>query len=231
MRLDQGKINTIIKAWQDHPFAKTAVIKAQVARYLPAGTVVGTGPITKYYPWERKVGETIRQNQARRALETYPSMKKCELIQLTGISNNTFDRTVGVVYPSDRRRASVQTPLAQSESIQADIEQRVLESSKAAMDDVWKRLYDKVEWLAGRLANPENTFNNATYEDAKDLVKMLSRLNFTDDPDLEQMRRDVERKLVSHHPESLRNDPVLRNDTANEAKAIMDKMAVFMGGA
>jgi hypothetical protein len=56
-------------------------------------------------------------------------MKKCELIQLTGISNNTFDRTVGVVYPSDRRRASVQTPLAQSESIQADIEQRVLESS------------------------------------------------------------------------------------------------------
>jgi len=117
------------------------------------------------------------------------------------------------------------------ESIQADIEQRVLESSKAAMDDVWKRLYDKVEWLAGRLANPENTFNNATYEDAKDLVKMLSRLNFTDDPDLEQMRRDVERKLVSHHPESLRNDPVLRNDTANEAKAIMDKMAVFMGGA
>jgi hypothetical protein len=43
------------------------------------------------------------------------------------------------------------------------------------------------------------------------------------------MRQEVESKLIKH-PEALRNDPDLRRDTAAEAKAIMDKMSVFMGG-
>ena len=115
-------------------------------------------------------------------------------------------------------------------SIQSEIEQRVADSSKAAMSEVWQRLYDKVEWLAERLSDPKNAFHDGTYQDAKDLCGMLTRLNFTDDPDLESMRREVEQKLVNHHPDALRNDPDLRNDTFDEAKVIMDKMSVFMEG-
>ena len=115
-------------------------------------------------------------------------------------------------------------------SIQSEIEQRVADSSKAAMSEVWQRLYDKVEWLAERLSEPKNAFHDGTYQDAKDLCGMLTRLNFTDDPDLESMRREVEQKLVNHHPDALRNDPDLRNDTFDEAKVIMDKMSVFMEG-
>ena len=115
-------------------------------------------------------------------------------------------------------------------SIQSEIEQRVADSSKAAMSEVWQRLYDKVEWLAERLSDPKNAFHDGTYQDAKDLCGMLTRLNFTADPDLESMRREVEQKLVIHHPDALRNDPDLRNDTFDEAKVIMDKMSVFMEG-
>jgi hypothetical protein len=57
---------------------------------------------------------------------------------------------------------------------------------------------------------------------------MLSRLNFTDDANLEAMRQEIESTLI-HHPDALRNDPDLRRDTAADAKAIMDKMAIFMG--
>jgi hypothetical protein len=119
---------------------------------------------------------------------------------------------------------------AEVASITADIEQRVAESSQAAMKDVWQRLYDKVSWLHGRLADVNTTFHDETYKDAVDMVGMLSRLNFTDDADLEQMRKDAENKLFNLHPQALRNDPDLRTDTAADAKAIMDKMAVFMGG-
>ena len=115
-------------------------------------------------------------------------------------------------------------------TIQSEIEERVAESSKAAMSEVWQRLYDKVEWLATRLADPKNTFHDATYQDAKDLCGMLTRLNFTDDANLEAMRQEVEQKLVGYHPDALRNDPDLRTDTADEAKVIMDKMSVFMEG-
>lgn len=114
-------------------------------------------------------------------------------------------------------------------AIQSDIEKRVEESSAAAIREVWQRLYDKVAWLQGRLADPNNTFHDATYRDAQDTCMLLTRLNFTDDPNLEQMRQDMQNKLVKYHPDTLRNDPVLRQDTANEAKAIMDKMSVFMG--
>jgi hypothetical protein len=119
---------------------------------------------------------------------------------------------------------------AEFTSIQADIEQRVAESSAAAVKDVWQRLYDKVSWLQGRLADPKNVFHDATYKDAQDTCELLTRLNFTGDPNLEQMRKEMQNKLVKYHPDALRNDPVLRQDVADEAKKVMDKMSIFMGG-
>jgi hypothetical protein len=118
---------------------------------------------------------------------------------------------------------------AEGDAMRADLEKRVADSSKAAMSEVWQRLYDKVEWLTDRLSDPDNVFHDDTYTDAQDLVKMLPRLNLTDDPDLEGMRREVEQKLFNLHPQAVRNDPEVRTDTHAEAKAIMEKMAAFMG--
>jgi len=115
------------------------------------------------------------------------------------------------------------------DQITADLEERIAESSKIAMQDVWQRLYDKVEWIADRLGDPNNVFHAATYEDAQDLCKLLSRLNFTDDADLEAMRSKAEQKLFKLHPEAIKNDPDVRRDTAKDAEAIMKQMAGFMG--
>jgi hypothetical protein len=115
------------------------------------------------------------------------------------------------------------------DTITAELEERIAESSKIAMQDVWQRLYDKVEWIANRLSDPNNVFHAATYEDAQDLCKLLSRLNFTDDADLEAMRSKAEQKLFKLHPEAIKNDPDVRRDTAKDAEAIMKQMAGFMG--
>jgi len=119
---------------------------------------------------------------------------------------------------------------AELEAMEADVEKRVTESAAVAMKDVWQRLYDKVSWLQGRLADPKTTFHDETYNDAQDLVGMLSKLNFNEDADLERLRLDAETKLFKYHPQALRNDPILRTDTADDARKIMDKMSVFMGG-
>ena len=42
------------------------------------------------------------------------------------------------------------------------------------------------------------------------------------------MRQEVEGKLAKHHPDALRNDPILRRDTAEEAKRIMAQMGAWM---
>ena len=113
--------------------------------------------------------------------------------------------------------------------IQQDVERRVQEASASAMKDVWQRLFDKVKHIEERLANPSAVFRDTMLENARELCALLPRLNFADDPELETMRREVEQKLVSYHPDALRNDPDLRRDTASKAKEIMDRMAVFMG--
>jgi hypothetical protein len=83
--------------------------------------------------------------------------------------------------------------------------------------------------MAEKLADPKAIFRDSMLENTREICALLPRLNFTDDPDLETMRQQVEATLLKH-PEALRNDPDLRRDTAAEAKKIMDAMGVFMGG-
>lgn len=113
--------------------------------------------------------------------------------------------------------------------IQQDVERRVAEAQTNAMKDVWQRLFDRVKHMAEKLADPKAIFRDSMVENAREMCALLPRLNFADDPNLEALRQQVEASLIKH-PEALRNDPDLRRDTAAEAKAIMDKMSVFMGG-
>ena len=113
--------------------------------------------------------------------------------------------------------------------IQQDVERRVAEAQTNAMKDVWQRLFDRVKHMAEKLADPKAIFRDSMVENAREICALLPRLNFTDDPNLEALRQQVEASLIKH-PEALRNDPDLRRDTAAEARAIMDKMSVFMGG-
>jgi hypothetical protein len=112
--------------------------------------------------------------------------------------------------------------------IQQDVERRVAQAQQTAVRDVWNRLFEKVKHMAEKLADPKAIFRDSMVENARETCALLTRLNFTDDPNLEAMRQEVEATLLKH-PEALRNDPDLRSDTASKAKEIMDKMSVFMG--
>jgi hypothetical protein len=67
-------------------------------------------------------------------------------------------------------------------------------------------------------------------EHARELCDLLPRLNIGDDPNLENMRQEVEGKLASLSTDAIRNDPTVRQGAADDAAAIMDKMRAFMGG-
>jgi hypothetical protein len=112
--------------------------------------------------------------------------------------------------------------------IQQDVERRVQEAQSKAMTEVWQRLHDRVKHMAEKLADPKAIFRDSMIENAREICALLPRLNFSDDPNLEAMRQQVEAALLKH-PDALRNDPDLRRDTAAEAKKIMDAMSVFMG--
>jgi hypothetical protein len=134
------------------------------------------------------------------------------------------------VFPVPSTDFRVQLSNDELNHIRGDLEARLATAQQAAVRDVWDRLFDKVKHIADKLADPKAIFRDSMVENAKELCELLPRLNFTDDPNLEMMRAEVEAKLIGHHPEALRNNLDLRHDTASEAKAIMDKMAVYMNG-
>ena len=136
-----------------------------------------------------------------------------------------MDMAVFPIPASDFRVAIASDELTR---IQQDVERRVAEAQTNAMREVWQRLFDRVKHMAEKLADPKAIFRDSMVENAQEICAMLPRLNFNDDPHLEAMRQEVEATLIKH-PDALRNDPDLRRDTAAEAKAIMDKMSVFMG--
>lgn len=113
--------------------------------------------------------------------------------------------------------------------LQEEMEGRMATVQQEAMMDAWGRLYKHVQHIAEKLADPKGIFRDSMVENAQETCDLLTRLNIADDPNLEAMRREVEVKLISHHPDSLRNDPDLRQDTAEEARKIMDLMGSFMG--
>lgn len=133
------------------------------------------------------------------------------------------------VFPVPTNDFRVQIADEELASIQSDVERRVAEAQQKAHQDVWQRLYDRVKHMAEKLADPKAIFRDTMVENTRELCALLPRLNFADDPNLEAMRQQVEGSLANNHPDALRNNPDLRRDKAAEAKAIMDKMSVFMG--
>lgn len=138
----------------------------------------------------------------------------------------SMDLAIFPVPSTDFRVAIGDEELAE---IQKDVERRVMDAQNHAMQDLWDRLYKQVEHMTEKLSDPKAIFRDSMVENARELCSLLPRLNFTDDPNLESLRQQVEANIARHHPDALRNDPDLRQDTAAEAKAIMEKMKTFMG--
>jgi len=134
------------------------------------------------------------------------------------------------IFPVPSADFRVQLSNSELDTIQRDVEARLREASATAMKDVWSRLFERVQHMADKLADPTAIFRDSMIDNAREICSLLPRLNFADDVNLENMRQEVESKIAKYHPDALRNDPDLRRDTAAEAKAIMDKMSVFMTG-
>ena len=128
--------------------------------------------------------------------------------------------------------ADFRTSLSSDEltRLQDDVSSRLKQAHAVASRDIWTRLFERVEHIARQLGNPKGRIYDSLIDHAKELCELLPRLNIGDDPNLEAMRQEVESKLAAHHPDALRANETLRQDTADQAQQIMDKMRSFMSG-
>ena len=112
--------------------------------------------------------------------------------------------------------------------IKTDLERQLKNTEQQAIKDLWERLYKTVSHAAERLGDSKAVFRNTLIENIQELVNLLPKLNFTDNPDLEKMRREVESKLLKFSPEILRDDKQAREQTAKEAKNLLSGIKPYL---
>lgn len=103
-----------------------------------------------------------------------------------------------------------------------ELEQLSRQREEAAMKDLWDRLYSCLKPISEKLAGAEKQiFRDSLIGNAVELCSMLTKLNVTNDPKLEQARQEVERVLSGLDPKDLRKDNGLRLDTKARVDQIL----------
>ena len=136
------------------------------------------------------------------------------------------------------RMESSFTPLPTGGDFRLDVEstvqrdlieqyERRIESKLAqANQDAWTRLHDALLRLSDRLVIEEDgtkrKFHDTMVTGALDLCELLTAMNITKDPALEQARRKVEEILSGVTPKELRDEHSTRVQTKQKVDAILD---------
>lgn len=116
---------------------------------------------------------------------------------------------------------------AETEKIRNEINTEVEKAYRAAMRDLWNRLYAVVNELATAMRS-DKSFKDTKIGNIIELVNMLPKMNMDNDPNLEEMRREVEKKICGYDPQTLRNSDKARQDAAKAADSILKKMEGYI---
>ena len=113
--------------------------------------------------------------------------------------------------------------------IKAEIEKRARVREAEAMKDLFVRLNTVLNHFNEKLSDMDSIFRDSIVENIVELVNLLPKLNVANDPALENLRKETQRKICQYEPMTLRKDKAVRKQAARDAKAILDKMAGYMG--
>lgn len=109
--------------------------------------------------------------------------------------------------------------------LQAQYEKYYNNKLEEASRDVWERLHECLKKMSDKLAGDEKQiFRDSLVTNTTELCEMLTRLNVTDDPKLEDARREVEKALVGLTAKDLRKDNELRKDVKKRVDDILSMM-------
>jgi len=113
------------------------------------------------------------------------------------------------------------------DAIEACVRDSMQERFDEATGELWSRLYKAVSAMHERLDTADAIFRDSLIGNLRDLVGLLPKLNFTNDPDLENKRQEIEAELCQIDAVDIRGDDAVRKEMADKAKELMDSMAGY----
>jgi hypothetical protein len=95
------------------------------------------------------------------------------------------------------------------------------------MRDPWDRLHKVLIAMSDKLTDKEGEeeikkrYHDSLIDNAQSLCAMLTHLNVTGDPKLEQARRDLEQTIMGTDMETIKDSATERADVKNKVDAIL----------
>lgn len=115
------------------------------------------------------------------------------------------------------------------EEIKQEMEKQLLEAQTEAMKDVGRRLAKCIEHIHERL-DGDKTFRDSMLGNARELLNLMPKLNFMNDIELDEIRKEAEASLLKYTAQQLRTNSVARNDTAKKADKLLKRVNAYVGG-
>ena len=93
----------------------------------------------------------------------------------------------------------------------------------------WERLHDMLVSMSEKLHDdtdadaPKKRYHDSLVTNAHELCALLTKLNVTNDPKLEDARRQLELTMVGADIEDIKENPYVRADMKRKVDAILGK--------
>jgi hypothetical protein len=122
----------------------------------------------------------------------------------------------------------------QRAKIMESIDERILEAQKAARNDLYERLAEKLLHIADKMRTykeGKSRLHPSTIENLRDLCDIIPNLNITDDPEIEKLRLLALDHVGSMNVDDLKDSAELRQHTAQSADSILEAMGIIKPSA
>lgn len=108
------------------------------------------------------------------------------------------------------------------DEIRAEITQTIAARQADAVKDCWARMREVIGRIVDQCSKEKPVIRESLMENASDLVKVLSGLNITNDPQITAAETELRRLIVS--TEQLRSSPTIRAEAARVARELLERM-------
>jgi len=120
----------------------------------------------------------------------------------------------------------IDLPAQEMVSMQQQYQAQADERVAVAMQEQWGKLHDMVSRMSDKLVEPEDEEDKRRWHDtfltnAHEMCQMLTHLNVTRDPQLEEARRGLERAISGVEIEDIKESVTTREDVKGKLDAIL----------
>jgi hypothetical protein len=197
-------------------------------------------PSTNYLEFVSAFGTYISQfeHAVKNFIREYPALKDEARRRLNGMFKETDYPSI----PLMEKKFSIEVshlPVSKVDDFYLELGEEDVEALRQQIENefqsriyqttkhIWTKIKETVGHMVEKLSDEEAVFKNSLVENIRELVDVLPRLNFTNDPDISLAIHQMNDLLVD--PDLLRNNVSVRFEKATEAKAILDKVNDFLG--